>query len=1191
MSKRNTPVDVSEGTTVSNTSPQSPTSRALLEPITLDFDPMSFEFKEDSPLTSPSDSNRDLGEMLSPSQNADVVEFFDPFCPVKEESPTDYYPNVMLGQTTLGEPLLDGLSEPQQFSTTIDEPLVDPLGEPEQQQQQFSTLDEPLIDNLSEPLTFSNGIPPYDDQDDNDLHDPCQDELIPETTPDVAIEDEDVPDIVDEDIINEPLSEFCTNSEVTALVSSKSETSADVELLTELEQTRSEETCISPVSEQVFDDNKHDLSSQHEQCQIFEDDISRRGRTNSSSSSHSSKSDISERKTSYKVTESKKEETRISSSSIISPKKETMKKEIATIKENKKSEQNGYSSHNGIDSTVSLKNSKNVEKVSTEKSSDSLASVTDLMSSYVSLTTQESQPVTPKEIISTGVDIKLLKSNYAQHGGNNRGISPDREVISTGIDVRALKSSFIMPREEYRCKETELIETGISVKMLKTSFTKSNDDSQQNVFQEEVKSSVDRVKVQRTFSQSGQDELCLCKICGKHVYQMEKIKACKSVYHKNCFRCKECNKLLTVDTYQSNEGDVYCQPHFRQLFQPKARFDGEDAAPRKQRRNEMIIRENTPAELPPDVVRSDSKPDHGLENIPVNLSSIKSKFEVYREEHHLPSTTDVCTLQRSASVMARLAKYQSAVSGADNENGELSESDDDEECNEDPTVIKSSKHKEKVVFSGMSSLKSQWETGSVAATKEEKIEEKKEELNKLRQRICLGRSESMKAVYEKACQDKPVVARPDPVDVGRDVKANRLKEKFEKGELVSEVEEENLEKVRKEKEEDLSVFTEPGIANDAKKLFKQIDANVKTTSATPVASRSPNKSPLHEKNANLHSPVKDADVVKCSEPTEKEEIPVDTTDVTQRFKFFENYSDAPKERKRFQITPPREPAKEDTPERDIPIDPNVVRAVDVIDDIPSTDTARRMLDKFKALEKETPSVPAGPKPLKRITPPREYTKVDESHDSSPEPERDPNIVRSSYKVDDDIIVEADKAKSLKAKFENWDTELNNKRNEEDEEEDFLPQVDTTKTLRAKFEAIKEDTLKPVEKPKPKVNRFIQEQAAVNTDSCNICGKKVYPMEKMETSGMRIHKNCFRCAHCSCMLRLENYTKSGRNLYCTPHFKQLFISRGNYDEGFGREQHKEKWNRSCNNTPVPRDLQENDDNELSNGDVKCLEQTV
>ena len=711
----------------------------------------------------------------------------------------------------------------------------------------------------------------------------------------------------------------------------------------------------------------------------------RRSRTSSSASSQSSKSERLEKRTSYKTSESSyKEDKKITNSVSLKKEKEIQKKELQSKKGNViKTETNGYSSHNGIESTVSLKNSKNEKLTESPKSPECPASVTDL----------------------------------------------------------------------------------------KSSFTKSIDESQQSILQEEVKSSVDRVKVQRTFSQTNQDEICLCKICGKHVYQMEKMKAEKSIFHKNCFRCKECNKLLNVDSYSSNEGDIYCKPHFRQLFQPKARFDGEDGAPRKQRRNEMIIRENVPAELPPDVVRSESKPDHGLENIPVNLSSIKSKFEAYQEEHHLPSTTDVCTLQRSASVMARLAKYQSAVSSGENENGELSESDNDEEYSEDPGVIKPSKHKEKVVFSGMSSLKSQWETGSVAATKEERMEEKKEELNKLRQRICLGRSESMKAVYEKACQDttKATAARLEPVDLGRDVKATRLKEKFEKGELVSEVEEENLEKVRKEKEEDLSVFTEPGIANDAKKLFKQIDATVKTT---PVMSRSPNKSPLSERHLGLHSPVKDADV-KCSEPTEKEEIVVDTTDVTQRFKFFENYSESPKERKRFQITPPREPAKEDAPDQEVQHDPNVIRASDTVDDIPSTDTARRMLDKFKQLEKETPSVPAGPKPLKRITPPREYTKVDDSHDSSPEPERDPNIIRSSYKADEDIIVEADKAKSLRAKFENWDTELReNRRNEEEPEEDFLPQVDTTKTLRAKFEAIKEDTLKPVEKPKPKVNRFI-----------------------------------------------------------------------------------------------------------------------
>jgi len=30
------------------------------------------------------------------------------------------------------------------------------------------------------------------------------------------------------------------------------------------------------------------------------------------------------------------------------------------------------------------------------------------------------------------------------------------------------------------------------------------------------------------------------------------------------------------------------------------------------------------------------------------------------------------------------------------------------------------------------------------------------------------------------------------------------------------------------------------------------------------------------------------------------------------------------------------------------------------------------------------------------------------------------------------------------------------------------------------------------------------------------------------------------------------------IYCKPHFKQLFREKGNYDEGFGREQHKTKW---------------------------------
>ena len=32
------------------------------------------------------------------------------------------------------------------------------------------------------------------------------------------------------------------------------------------------------------------------------------------------------------------------------------------------------------------------------------------------------------------------------------------------------------------------------------------------------------------------------------------------------------------------------------------------------------------------------------------------------------------------------------------------------------------------------------------------------------------------------------------------------------------------------------------------------------------------------------------------------------------------------------------------------------------------------------------------------------------------------------------------------------------------------------------------------------------------------------------------------------------------IYCKVHFKQLFKIKGNYDEGFGREQHKTKWSK-------------------------------
>nr|KAF6354137.1 xin actin binding repeat containing 2 [Pipistrellus kuhlii] len=53
------------------------------------------------------------------------------------------------------------------------------------------------------------------------------------------------------------------------------------------------------------------------------------------------------------------------------------------------------------------------------------------------------------------------------------------------------------------------------------------------------------------------------------------------------------------------------------------------------------------------------------------------------------------------------------------------------------------------------------------------------------------------------------------------------------------------------------------------------------------------------------------------------------------------------------------------------------------------------------------------------------------------------------------------------------------------------------------------------------------------------------------------------------LSLGNYASLHGQIYCKPHFKQLFKSKGNYDEGFGHKQHKDRWN--CKNQSSSMDF--------------------
>uniref|UniRef100_A0A8C6U1I6 LIM zinc-binding domain-containing protein n=1 Tax=Neogobius melanostomus TaxID=47308 RepID=A0A8C6U1I6_9GOBI len=76
--------------------------------------------------------------------------------------------------------------------------------------------------------------------------------------------------------------------------------------------------------------------------------------------------------------------------------------------------------------------------------------------------------------------------------------------------------------------------------------------------------------------------------------------------------------------------------------------------------------------------------------------------------------------------------------------------------------------------------------------------------------------------------------------------------------------------------------------------------------------------------------------------------------------------------------------------------------------------------------------------------------------------------------------------------------------------------------------------------------------------CVACSKTVYPLERLVANQSVYHGACFRCAHCKSKLSLGSYASLHNNVYCKPHFCQLFKAKGNYDEGFGHRPHKALW---------------------------------
>lgn len=83
----------------------------------------------------------------------------------------------------------------------------------------------------------------------------------------------------------------------------------------------------------------------------------------------------------------------------------------------------------------------------------------------------------------------------------------------------------------------------------------------------------------------------------------------------------------------------------------------------------MIICENEPAELPKDVVRSDTKLDDGIEQLNLNLNNILEKFErgtASNDEESQPSSAGVVIEKPSFNIKQTLLAFESRLANDDN---------------------------------------------------------------------------------------------------------------------------------------------------------------------------------------------------------------------------------------------------------------------------------------------------------------------------------------------------------------------------------------------------------------------------------------------------------------------------------------------------------------------------------------------
>ena len=200
--------------------------------------------------------------------------------------------------------------------------------------------------------------------------------------------------------------------------------------------------------------------------------------------------------------------------------------------------------------------------------------------------------------------------------------------------------------------------------------------------------------------------------------------------------------------------------------------------------------------------------------------NLRQRFQLFENAGQQESKVELDkanNVKRSTSILSKLARFQAkgmdvgvvddSLNGISYENSSTEEEDVDElddENHEDIELIRAKRaQKEKPMsFKEMYDIKNKFESGQLMS-KEERREERKQELQNIRSRLFMGKQAKIKEMYQQAVAESEITitssSKMSDVEMGD--KAKSIMEKFEKGEIYDEND------MRKTlKEEEMAVF-------------------------------------------------------------------------------------------------------------------------------------------------------------------------------------------------------------------------------------------------------------------------------------------------------------------------------------------------------------------------------------------------